>query len=183
MKKLLVIGAIATAIVAVAALGLTSWAYAQDTQPTCPFCGDSSQMGMGGGYRGQAGTDEYGPMHDYMIAAIADAFGVSPEELEAAHDSGKTMWDIAQEQGKTVEEFQAVMLAARTQAFKQMVADGVITQDQADWMLNHMNGGMGGGYGRGGFGAGGCGMTTESQSAGYGPGMHGGRGGRWNNQP
>lgn len=179
MKKLLVIGAIAAAIVVTVALGLTGWAYAQDSQPTF---GDS-WMGMGGRFRGQTGADEYGPMHEYMIKAMAKALGMTAEELEAAHDSGKTMSDIAQEQGLTFEDFQAVMLEARTEAFNQMVLDGVISQEQADWMLNHMNGGMGGGFGRGGSSFGGCEMSDEFQSGSYGPGMHGGRGGRWNNQP
>lgn len=183
MKKILVIGTIAVAIVAALAFGLTNWAYAQDDLPVCPFCGEGSWMGGRGGFRGQVDGDEYGPMHDYMFPAIAEAFGLTETELEAAHDAGKTMWDIAQEKGFTFEEFQTLMLNARTQAFEKMVADGVISQEQATWMLSHMNGAQGGGYGPGMRGAGGCGMYDgdEYPSGGYGRGMRGG--GRWNNQP
>ena len=73
----------------------------------------------------------------------------------------------------TLEQYQKVMLDARTNAFKQMVADGVITQAQADWMLSRMGGqaGQNGGFG----GQGGC--------PGMGGGYNGGNGSRWNTPP
>ena len=180
MKKLFVISALALAVVAAIALGITGWAFAQapDPQsPTCPYCGSlgygPGMMGGRGGYRGQAGDGSYGPMHETMFSAIAEAFGLTPEELQAAHAEGKTLLDIAQEQGKTVEEFQALMSEARASAFEKMVADGVLTQKQADWMLERMQSGR---NGAGMIGAGGCpGMGS------FGPG---GRGGwRGNAQP
>lgn len=122
------------------------------------------QMGRGGmGMWSQRGAGEFGPMHEYMEAALAEAMGVSVEDLEAAYADGKTMWDFAAEQGLTVEEFQTVMLEARKVAVKNMVDDGVLSQEQADWMLSRMQNRFGQG------GAGGC------------PGMGGGfgRGGRW----
>jgi hypothetical protein len=106
-----------------------------------------------------------------MFPALAEAFGLTTDELAAAHAAGKTLWDIAQEQGKTFEQFQALMLEARTSAFEAMVSDGVLSQEQADWMLERMGGADG--YG---LGSGGCGM-----SGGAGYGMRGG--GRWNSQP
>jgi len=176
MKKFLLIATVVTAFVAVLALGITSWAFAQAPDPddtVCPYCGSygAGMMGGRGGRGGQYG--EAGPLHDYMFPAIAEALGLSTDELQAAHDAGKTAWVIAQEQGKTFEEFQTLMAEARSKAFTQAVADGVITQAQADWMLERMNGAQGNGYGAGMMGAGGCG--------GYGPGNRGG--GRWNNQP
>jgi hypothetical protein len=177
MKKSLMIGAIAIAVVAVLALGVTGWAYAQDGQPVAPYNGGGGWMG-GRGMHGWAGDGQYGPMHDYMFPAMADAFGLTEAELQAAHDEGKTLWDIAQEQGLTFEEFQTRMLEARRQAFEQMVAEGVISQEQASWMLERMSGARSGGYGPGMMGGGGCGGYP---SAGFGSGMR--NGGRWNNQP
>ncbi len=109
-------------------------------------------------------------MHEYMIAALARAFNLTPEELEARHDAGETMWDIAADLGLDAEQFRQAMLDARTQALNDAVAAGVITQEQADWMLSRMNQMWSRGFGSG---AGGC------------PGMGGnfqGRmgGGRWN---
>lgn len=175
MKKFLLIAIVVTAFVAVLALGITSWAYAQAPDPDdtiCPYCGSYGSGMMGGrGFRGQYGAE--GPLHDYMFENIAEAFGLTTDELQAAHDQGKTLWVIAQEQGKTAEQFQTLMAEARTKALTQAVADGVISQEQADWMLEHMNGAQGRGYGPGMMGAGGCG--------GYGAGNR--SGGRWNNQP
>jgi hypothetical protein len=89
---------------------------------------------------------------------------LTPEEVQTRIENGETMWEIAQSTGLTDEEISDMMLAARTQALKQMVADGVITQAQADWMLERMN---------------------QMHAGGFGPGncpMGGGRGGRWNQQ-
>ena len=99
------------------------------------------------------------------ITAFAQALGLTPEELETRRLAGDTLWDIAQEQGMTTEQFQEMMTTARTSAINQAVADGVITQAQADFMLERMETMMGNGVGPGfGMGNGGC-------------------GGRWNNQP
>lgn len=99
---------------------------------------------------------QMGALHDYMEAAIAAEFGLTEEELEQRHAAGETLMDLASEQGLTVEDFTVKMTAARTSALEQAVADGVITQEQADWMKKHMGpNGMMGGFGRGGCNGGG----------------------------
>jgi hypothetical protein len=173
MKKIVLI-AVATFVV-LAALGAAGYAYAQTpTPPTNPL-GPGSAYGRGGGMMGGfrggmmggwGSAQAYGPMHEYMTTAMAEALGMTVEQLNAELAAGKTMWLVAQEKGFTLEQFQSLMLEARQKALAQMVADGVITQAQADWMLSRMQGmwgsaggagcpGMGGGFGRGGFGRGG----------------------------
>ncbi len=176
MKKFIVIGVLAAVLLA--GLGVAGVAYAQTQTPPVPedgyvpgMMGGRGGRGMmgGGGMMGanrlaQDGTT--GPLHDLMVAAMAEAFGVTPEEIQAAHDGGNTMWDLAQEKGLTQEQFVEKMLQARTQALEQAVAAELITQEQADWMLTRMSR-------MGSNGAGGC-MG----------GAQGGRGGgRWNNTP
>lgn len=163
-------------VVTAAALAVAGIAYAQTPTPPNPQTpygpGMMGRGGMRGGgmMGGWRGNGEYGPMHEYMEKAIAEALGMSEEELEAALEDGKTMWQVAEEKGLTAEKFQEVMLTARQEAIEQMVADGVLTKEQGDWMLSRMqNRG-----GRGGFG--GC------------PGMGGGYsprspGSRWNTPP
>jgi hypothetical protein len=108
---------------------------------TCPFA-DGDEVG-------------YGPLHETMLNAFAQAFGLTRAELDTRLQAGDTMWTIAQEQGMTAEQFQQTMTTARTAALNQAVADGVITQEQADFMLSRMNGMMGQGFGSGqGFGPG-----------------------------
>lgn len=113
-----------------------------------------------------------GPLSEYMDAAIAEAFGITVEELQALEDAGQTLKDLAIEQNLTVEEFQAKTEAARTAAIDAALADGAITQEQADLMKERLadgpHGGMDDGFGPGGHGGG----------RGGGPGEHGGgRGG------
>jgi len=112
---------------------------------------------------------EYGPLHDYMFNAFAQALGITPEELETRRQAGDTLWVIAQEKGLTAEQFQEVMTTARTNAANQAVADGVITQEQADFMLQRM-GRMMGNRAAPGFGSGNGGCFNN-------------RGGQQNNQP
>jgi hypothetical protein len=124
---------------------------------------------MRGGRIGQsefAGTGD-GVLHDAMIAAFANELGLSVEDLEARLDAGETVADVAFAQGLTFEEFRTLMIDARAQAIAQAVADGTLTQEQADWMSQRGGGRM--------FGAGGQGM----HGAGYG--MHGSGQGQFSN--
>lgn len=179
MKKVLLFTSIV--VLAIASLSLAGYAYAQTQTPPNPDAPGPSIQGwrpyggmMGGRWNrnvpGDAGLDEYGPMHEFMISALASAFNMTPEELEARHDAGETMWEIAVEQGLDAEQFRQAMLDARTQALNAAVEAGVITQEQADWMISRMNR-----------------MWSQGTGPGFGgcPGMGGnfqGRygGGRWN---
>jgi len=177
MKKVLSVGLVLAVLMVT--FGLVGAAYAQSQTPPAPentygfgmMGGQGRHGGMMGG-RGVAGSQPgvYGPLHEYMLSAIADVFGLKPEEIQSAHDAGKTMWDLAQEQGLTQEQFVEKMLEARTQALEKAVADGVITQEQADWMLSQMSL-----MGQNGMGAGQC--------MGGAAGRGGRSGGRWNMQP
>lgn len=179
MKKLVIVGAVLIAVVL--AFGAAGYVFAQSpTPPTTPWGGGmmGGRGGMMGGRGGMMGG-AYGPMHTYMVAAMADALDMTVEDLNGELADGKTMWQVAEAKGLSADEFATLMQTSRQEAVEQMVADGALTQEQADWMLSRMetmpmwggNGtggcpGMGGGPGRGGFGGGGA-----------------GRGGRWNNPP
>jgi hypothetical protein len=83
---------------------------------------------------------EYGPMaeyHDLMIATLAEQLGMTSEELQAEFDAGKTIWQVADEQGLSDEELLDAMQVAREAMVNQALEDGAITQEQADWMLSH----------------------------------------------
>ncbi len=164
MKKTILIVAVVGVVALI--LGGVGYAYAQDDDPSDSFGrGFGRHGGFGHGMFGWDGDGEYGPLHETMQAAIAAALGMTVEELEAAHEEGKTGWDIAQEQGLTEEEFSTLMSDARTAAFEQAVADGTITQEQADWMQSRWDEMKEAGFGPG---SGGC--------DGDGFGHHGGRG-------
>lgn len=158
-KTLLVIAVLGVLTIALAATGS---AYAQGVNPPQP----RGPM-MGGGE---------GPLHDYMVDAMASVLKMSATDLEARLETGETFYQIAISKGFTADQIPALMQTARTDALKKAVVDGVITQEQSDWMSQRMGGGMRGGMGNGrgrnssGMGSGPCGGT----------GVPVGQGGRWN---
>jgi hypothetical protein len=68
---------------------------------------------------------------------ITKALGITVDELTAAQEDGQRLTDMIEELGFTQEEFEASMQALRQDALQQAVQDGVITQEQADLMLEN----------------------------------------------
>lgn len=199
-NKWLIVGISIVALAALALGGLV-WAgtaYAQSQTPPVPgyprgmmggqydgngmMGASGTQDGYGmmdgygtpGGY-GMMGAGGYGPMHEYMVDALADTLNLTPEEIQSRIDAGETPWQIAQAQGMSEEEIQQLMLDAHDKALDAAVEAGTLTQEQADWMDQHMESMWstdGAGFG-GCHGAVGAGNTTSGTR--YGPMM------RWNN--
>lgn len=174
MKKVM-LGIVIVAVVAVA-LASTGAVYAQSGTPTTQVPGSGYGMGgrgarggMMGGYLNQTGVD---PLHDAMIAAVAEEIGLGVDEIETRLAAGETLSAIALSQGVTVEEFATIMVDARNLAIDQAVVDGTLTQEQADWMKTRSSrmfgvgtgtGVRGSAYGRGSMFSGTCPMTTPAQ--------------------
>jgi hypothetical protein len=114
-----------------------------------------------------------GTLHDYMEKALAEKLGIPLTTVEAQFDAGKSLYEIAFDNGIAQADLPAVMLEVRTAAIKAALADKVISQAQADRMLQTSGRGMGQGMMRGGAGVGPCGGTGIP----VGTGMQ--RGGRW----
>jgi hypothetical protein len=93
---------------------------------------------MGGRGSGMMANGAYGPMHDYMIPALAEGLGLTTEELQARIDGGETPYDVAVSLGFTDEQIQEIFTTAHSTALAAAVEAGVITQEQADWMSTHM---------------------------------------------
>lgn len=154
MKKTIILAFVLAATLGLLVAGV---AFAQDENP--PF-----------GDRGP--RDGTGLLHDYMSEAMAEALGISVDDLAASHDAGETFYDLAIAKGYSVEEIYTLMQDARVSALNDAAKDGIITQEQADWMNSRgkRHGGMGG------FGNG----TCDGSGQFGGQGMHGGGyGGRW----
>ena len=120
------------------------------------------------------GTRGYGPMHDYVEQALAKKLGLTEAQVEKELAGGKPMYQIALDNGVKQEDLATFMNDVHKEAFANAVKDGVITQQQADWMLQRMQ--NRGQYG--GFGYGNCPMHNGAYGpgAGLGSGMMGGRG-------
>ncbi|MFZ5818817.1 MAG: hypothetical protein ACOYYJ_02860 [Chloroflexota bacterium] len=134
-------GALALALLAVGVYGVTN-AYADDSTPPQP----AGERGPRGG-RGLDGA---------ALEAVAGALNMSADDLSAALAEGKTLQDLADEAGVDMQEIKDAMSAARAESMRtrvaQALADGTITQEHADWLLEGLEKGFldGPGFGFGG---------------------------------
>jgi hypothetical protein len=83
---------------------------------------------------------------------MAKALGITVEELQAARTEGKPLGVLIYELQLDPATVRTQMRTAFEEAIGQAVTDGVITQEQADQMLQGPGFGPGGPGGRGGFG-------------------------------
>ena len=133
------------ALVVGGAILAATTASAQETEPTPGPPWNEGGRGMFG-WGGGSWT---------IFDTIAEALGLTPNELfTESHDEGKSVSEIAEEQGVDLDAARDAVSAnraeAQRQAIEQAVEDGRITQEQADWMLE----GIEKGYGFGGRGMG-----------------------------
>ena len=113
--------------------------------------------------------------------AVAEFLGLTPEAIAAERAAGQSLADIAEEQGKDAGGLVQTILSAKQDQIQQAVADGQLTQERADTMLETMTervtervadpamgprGGDGGS--RGGMGRGMGGETSRGTGGGMG---------------
>jgi hypothetical protein len=104
----------------------------------------------------------YAELKDYIDkeAILTDALGISIEELQTSCEEGKTLYKLIDELDLEVAEVLESLNKGFKEAIEKAVKDGVITQEQADQILNGkwfgfygpmIFGGRGGFLGQGGF--------------------------------
>jgi hypothetical protein len=108
-------------------------------------------LGFGRGMFGMARGGQW-----TMFDTAAEVLGLTPEDLFAELHGGKSLDEVAEDQGVEMEAVQDALRAARVEAMQeaieQAVEDGRMTQEQADWLLEGLEKGfapMGRGFGRG----------------------------------
>jgi hypothetical protein len=151
MKKIFLVAGLI--VLALGTLGV-GVAFAQDEFPPMPMMQGMGQVG-------------HGWMHDYVQQAFAAKLGITPEQVQDQLAAGKTMYQIALDNGIKQEDLAIFMNEVHQEAFDKAVKDGVATREQADWMLERMQSMQ-----QGGFGPGNCPMHN-GQGGGMGPGMMG----------
>jgi hypothetical protein len=80
-------------------------------------------------------------LSDYMTAAMEDVLGLNVDEINTKLSSGETFTTIALSLGYTIDEIPALMTSVRTEAIDLATAAGVLTADQAAFLLNSQYGG------------------------------------------
>jgi len=157
--------------------------------------GDSADIGAADGStdsgadnemygKGRLGRGGFGRHNGERGEALAEILGISVDELQAGRAEGKTLAQMAEEQGIAVEALTQELLALANTHFDEAVDEGHLTRDEADKKLagleeqieDHVNQvpgenggdhhrGEGRGHQRGGRGGPGSGLA--------GPGMYG----------
>src|SRR5665811_1437655 len=84
---------------------------------------------MGGGYMGMGGI---------ALDEATDVLGLTAEELDVRLEAGATIADIAAEEGVDLSLVIDAILAAHTEIVQARVDDGVITEADAQIMLEQM---------------------------------------------
>jgi len=94
-------------------------------------------------------TTVQGVLSDLIHVNLADSLEISVDELITRMDAGETFSDIALSLGFDYTAINTMLLEARADAITQAVADGLITQEMADWLKLHGNDNPATGYGDG----------------------------------
>lgn len=161
MKK--TIFAMLALVLALGVLGV-GVAFAQTEEPPA----DGFPFGFGrGAMREQAGT-----MRVYKVEAFAAQLNLTVDEVNDLLDGGTRLHQIALDNGVTEENLPAFMQEVHQAALDLAVADGALTQEQADQMKARMQ--------FRGMGNGACDGEGPMDGSGFRGGgmMHGGRGAR-----
>ncbi len=130
------------------------------------------------------GGPQHGPGGRSVVPeAAAQALGITQDQLMTELKDGKSLAEVAQAQGMSVEDFKAALLTQVKAQLDSLVADGTLTQEQADRVMQNTEenidsivnavGGFRGGGGPG-HGAGGLGPwqgPPPNDAAGVGPGQ------------
>jgi len=90
---------------------------------------------MGGGGHGMGGYFGQGVLGNEVVT---DLLGLSTEEIQAQRVEGKSLVEIAAARGIGEDALVAAILEARTAHIQESVANGTLTQEQAQIMLQHM---------------------------------------------
>jgi hypothetical protein len=100
--------------------------------------GRGQGMGMGRGQGRGNGAAMGANFSMNMPDLLADALDITVDELQTAASEGKSVANLAEEKGISVEELVAKMVAARKVELEQLVEDGTISQSQMETMLANM---------------------------------------------
>ena len=122
--KLLAVALVATSLLVVSVAGVALAQGPADTDDMPAYCG----QGWGRSHGQEAICSE----------TLSELSGLTPEEIQAQRQEGKSLVEIAAAQGVSEDALVEAIMAAKKQAVQAKVQDGTLTQEQADLILAHM---------------------------------------------
>jgi hypothetical protein len=144
-KKVIFVVALVTTLT-VTALAGAGLAFAQEPTPPAPDsapCYGCGGWGMRGGWGGGSGgvlslSKGRGWYGMGLIDALAELTGLEPADLYSELQEGKTLLEVADAHSVSANQLVKTTLASRAKVLQQRIEAGYLTQEQADWMLEHM---------------------------------------------
>ena len=124
--KLLTVGLVVTGLLVVSFAGAALADSPADAEDACPY--HHGEQGWGG-FQGQGIV---------LAETVSPLLGLTADEIQAQRDEGKSLAEIAAAQGVSQEALVEAIVAAKSTILQQRVADGFLTQEQADLMLEWM---------------------------------------------
>ena len=136
-------------LAAVLIIAILSFSVVSPVFAVAPLSSGSGNGGGGNGNQGATGTGTGvpveqsinldGALNDLLHANLVAALGIRTEDLTARLDAGETFSAIALSLGFDSAEISDMLVQARADAFAQAVAEGLITQEVADWLASRGN--------------------------------------------
>ena len=136
-------------LAAALSIAILSFSVVSPVFAAAPLSSGSGNGGGGNGNQGATGTGTGvpveqsinldGALNDLLHANLAVDLGIGTEELAARLDAGETISSIALSLGFDSALISDMLVQARTDALAQAVADGLITQEQTDWLASRGN--------------------------------------------
>jgi hypothetical protein len=123
---------------------MRGWGYGQGYTGTVPF---GPGMMRGWDYdEGYTGTVPFGPglmmvpggVHEQVWTAVAQQLDLTYDQLQAELRT-KTLAQLAQDKSVSLETLKNAAKTAWTNGINQLVEQGKLTREQADWMLQRMD--------------------------------------------
>ena len=101
--------------------------------------GNQGAIGTGTGIPVDQSINLDGILEDLMHEYLAEAIGMTSEELDKSLETGETFSEIALGLGSDPAEISSMIVNARADAMAQAVVDGLISQIQVDWLASRGN--------------------------------------------
>ena len=101
---------------------------------TMPMHG--AMMAAGGMHNSMMGANG---MHEQVWTAIAAELDMTYAELSTVVQNGQTVAQLAEAKGVSLDELKTAAKNAHQAALADLVGQGVLTQEQADWMHDRMD--------------------------------------------
>jgi len=122
--KMLAVALVAISLLVVSVAGVALAQGPADTDDMPAYCG----QGWGRSHGQEAICSE----------TLSELSGLTPEEIQAQRQEGKSLVEIAAAQGVSEDALVEAIMAAKTEFIQQRVEAGTLTQEQADLMLEQM---------------------------------------------